>query len=70
MEIEREGLLLEISKGKVKSVKERMGTKEMGKSELDKLGEKGVNLGNEKNSVGNDSHLEISESHLETSEEK
>lgn len=37
MEIEREGLLLEI-RIKVKSVKERVGTKEMGKSELDKLG--------------------------------
>lgn len=46
-----------------------MGTKEMGKSELDKLG-KGSEPGKRKNSVGNDSHLEISESHLETSEEK
>ena len=37
MEIEREGMLLEI-RIKGESVKERMGTKEMQKSELDKLG--------------------------------
>lgn len=37
MEIERKGLLLEI-RIKGKSVKERMGTKEKGKSELGKLG--------------------------------
>lgn len=67
MEIE-EGLLLEISKRKSKISERKNGTKEMGKSELDKL--KGVNLGNERTQWEMIVILEISESHPETSEEK